>query len=87
MGRHFERLDDLVMCLCEPAVEMLASFGEGDLVEMHSVAICALFLVIAMVGQHYNCNEEHEEMVVHILTVVVHFLWCHKECMLVEWQV
>ena len=87
MGRHFEQLDELVMCLHEPSVEMLVCFGEGDLVEMHFVALCALFLVSALVCEHYNCNDEHEEMVVHILTVVVHFLWCHKECMLVEWQV
>ena len=84
MSRHFEWLDELVMCLCGPSVEVLACFGEGDLEEMHSLALCAPFLVIAMVGQHYNCNEE---MVVHDLTVVVHFLWCHKECILVEWHV
>ena len=87
MGRDFEWLDELVVCLHEPSVEMLVCFGEGELVEMHSVALCAPFLVIALVCEHYNCNEENEEMVVHILTVVVHFLWCHKECMLVEWHV
>lgn len=68
-------------------MEILVCFGEGDLAEMHSVALCAPFLVIALVCEHYNGNEEHEGMVVYDLTVVVHFLWCHKECMLVEWQV
>ena len=85
MGRHFEQLDELVMCLHEPSVEMLVGFG--DLAEMRSVALCAQVDVIVLVCEHYNCNEEHEEMVVHILKVVVHFLWCHKECMLVEWHV
>ena len=82
--RHFEQLDELVMYLHEPSVEMLVCFGEGDLVEMHSVALCAPFLVIALVCEHYNCNEEHEGMVVYDLTAVVLFLWCHKECMLME---
>ena len=66
MCMHFEWLGELVMCLHEPSVEMLVCFGESDLVEMHFVALCALFLVIALVCEHYNCNEEHEEMVVHM---------------------
>ena len=40
-------------------MEMLVCFGEGDLAEMHSVALCAPFLVIALVCEHYNGNEEH----------------------------
>ena len=41
MGRHFQQLDELVMYLHEPSVEMLVCFREGDLVEMRSVALCA----------------------------------------------
>ena len=52
LGRHFERLDELVMCLHKPSVEMLVCFGEFDLAEMHSIASCAPSHVIEWVGEH-----------------------------------
>ena len=69
------------MCLHEPSVEMLVCLGEGDLARMCFVTLCAPFHVIALVCERSDGNYEHEEMVVHDLTILVHFLWFHMACM------